>query len=248
MRAGAVTLALMALVRLVMIFNPLGIRFEVFDNRESYGAIAAEAGRRPVVFRHGYAVAAKYIFYTGGEAYCQPNIRYRTHQWQFRDDDDRFTGREVLVECRRRPRPIRRAASGPCGWPTAAASRGSWIPRSTPCAASRSQLTGCPGGLPRAIRCTWRCAWRILSLCRRGGRQRAAVDALEARTLPCRGVRAAAAPFTLPAAGATACDVRFVVPQQLAGERFDVGFALRREGYTNWYNGKALPVEVAPLR
>ena len=54
--------------------------------------------------------------------------------------------------------------------------------------------------------------------------------------------------LTLPAAGATACDVRFVVPQQLAGERFDVGFALRREGYTNWYNGKALPVEVAPLR
>ena len=38
-------------------------------------------------------------FYTGGEAYCQPNIRYRTHQWQFRDDDTRFAGREVLVEC-----------------------------------------------------------------------------------------------------------------------------------------------------
>ena len=53
----------------------------------------------PVVFRYGYAVAAKYAFYTGGEAYCQPNIRYRTHQWQFRDDDSQFIGREVLVEC-----------------------------------------------------------------------------------------------------------------------------------------------------
>lgn len=99
MRAGGVTLALLVLVRLEMIFNPLGIRFEVFDNPESYGAIAAEADGRPVVFRHNYAVAAKYRFYTGGEAYCQPNIRYRTHQWQFRDDDTRFAGREVLVEC-----------------------------------------------------------------------------------------------------------------------------------------------------
>ena len=99
MAAGGATLLLVAAVRVEMIFNPLGLRFEVFDNSESYGAIAAEAQGRPVVFRHGYAVAAKYAFYTGGEAYCQPNIRYRTHQWQFRDDDSRFAGREVLVEC-----------------------------------------------------------------------------------------------------------------------------------------------------
>ena len=99
MRAGGVTVGLIVLVRLVMIFNPLGIRFEVFNNPESYAAIAAEADGRPVVFRYGYAVAAKYAFYTGGEAYCQPNIRYRTHQWQFRDDDSQFIGREVLVEC-----------------------------------------------------------------------------------------------------------------------------------------------------
>ena len=98
MRAGGVTIVLVALVRLEMIFNPLHIRFEVFDNAASYGEIARVADGRPVVFRHGYAVAAKYRFYTGGEAYCQPNIRYRTHQWQFRDDDDRFAGREVLVE------------------------------------------------------------------------------------------------------------------------------------------------------
>ena len=70
MRMGWVTLALIALTRLVMIFNPLGIRYEVFDNRTSYGEIAEIADGRPVVFRHGYAVAAKYAFYTGGEAYC----------------------------------------------------------------------------------------------------------------------------------------------------------------------------------
>ena len=78
MRMGWVTIVLIALTRLVMIFNPLGIRYEVFDNHASYGEIAEIADGRPVVFRHGYAVAAKYAFYTGGEAYCQPNIRYRT--------------------------------------------------------------------------------------------------------------------------------------------------------------------------
>ncbi len=147
----AVTLALMALVRLVMIFNPLGIRFEVFHNTRELRRHRLRGGRAsrrlPPRLCHGGQIRLLY----GRRAYCQPNIRYRTHQWQFRDDDARFTGREVLIECRRRPRPIRRAASGPCGWPTAAASRGSWIPRSTPCAASRSgcgQLTGCPGGLP----------------------------------------------------------------------------------------------------
>ena len=42
MRAGGVTVGLIVLVRLVMIFNPLGIRFEVFNNPESCAAIAAD--------------------------------------------------------------------------------------------------------------------------------------------------------------------------------------------------------------
>mgnify|MGYP000773427424 CR=1 FL=1 len=99
MRAGGVTVGLIVLVRLVMIFNPLGIRFEVFNNPESYAAIAAEADGRPVVFRYGYAVAAKYAFYTGGEAYCQPNIRYRTHQWQFRERCAGFLAAFPLCAC-----------------------------------------------------------------------------------------------------------------------------------------------------
>lgn len=65
MCAGLATILLAGLVRLEMIFNPLGLRFEVFDNPASYGRIAGIAGGRPVIFRHGYAVAAKYAFYTG---------------------------------------------------------------------------------------------------------------------------------------------------------------------------------------
>ena len=47
MRAGGVTVGLIVLARLVMIFNPLGIRFEVFNNPESYAAIAAEGFDSP---------------------------------------------------------------------------------------------------------------------------------------------------------------------------------------------------------
>ena len=161
MRMGWVTLALIALTRLVMIFNPLGIRYEVFDNRTSYGEIAEIADGRPVVFRHGYAVAAKYAFYTGGEAYCQPNIRYRTHQWQFRDDDTRFAGREVLVETPYDEAdttgrvPERRTAQRQAFHVV----RRYAFPSDPPLWTSPSR--GFPNELPRAIRCGFRCESKI---------------------------------------------------------------------------------------
>lgn len=158
MRAGGVTVGLIVLARLVMIFNPLGIRFEVFNNPESYAAIAAEADGRPVVFRYGYAVAAKYAFYTGGEAYCQPNIRYRTHQWQFRDDDSRFIGREVLVEC---PDGTVSDSTRQVRTLTMANGRSfTWFvdPAFHPVRLVDIAFTACPGGWPRARRCASNCA------------------------------------------------------------------------------------------
>ncbi len=98
MRAGWVTLALVALVRLEMIFNPIGLKFEVFDNRTSYTQIAEAAAGRPVIFDSQYAIAAKYLYYTGGEAFSQPNVSHRTSQWQYCDYDSTFIGRDVLVE------------------------------------------------------------------------------------------------------------------------------------------------------
>ncbi|MDR2885370.1 MAG: hypothetical protein LBU95_01130, partial [Rikenellaceae bacterium] len=102
MWSGLVTIALVAIVRVEMIFNPLKIRFEIFNNKESYGAIAAEAAGRPVIFNGNYAIAAKYIYYTGGEAYCQPDLYYRSSQWQLLDYDTRMAGREVLAQVRKR--------------------------------------------------------------------------------------------------------------------------------------------------
>ena len=248
MRAGGVTVGLIVLVRLVMIFNPLGIRFEVFNNPESYAAIAAEADGRPVVFRYGYAVAAKYAFYTGGEAYCQPNIRYRTHQWQFRDDDSQFIGREVLVEC---PDGTVSDSTRQVRTLTMANGRSfTWFvdPAFHPVRLVDIAFTGLPGRvaagetlrLELRIRNPYPYAIRVgagdtqLVMLWKHGRFR--VDEFPTGET-----------FTIPADSELTRGVTFTVLQQLAGETFDVGFALRREGYTNWFNGKSVPTEVGNL-
>ena len=248
MRAGGVTVGLIVLVRLVMIFNPLGIRFEVFNNPESYAAIAAEADGRPVVFRYGYAVAAKYAFYTGGEAYCQPNIRYRTHQWQFRDDDSQFIGREVLVEC---PDGTVSDSTRQVRTLTMANGRSfTWFvdPAFHPVRLVDIAFTGLPGRvaagetlrLELRIRNPYPYAIRVgagdtqlVMLCKHG---RFRVDEFPTGET-----------FTIPADSELTRGVTFTVLPQLAGETFDVGFALRREGYTNWFNGKSVPTEVGNL-
>lgn len=248
MRAGGVTVGLIVLVRLVMIFNPLGIRFEVFNNPESYAAIAAEADGRPVVFRYGYAVAAKYAFYTGGEAYCQPNIRYRTHQWQFRDDDSQFIGREVLVEC-----PDGTVSDSTRQVRTLTMANGqsfTWFvdPAFHPVRLVDIAFTGLPGRvaagetlrLELRIRNPYPYAIRVgagdtqLVMLWKHGRFR--VDEFPTGET-----------FTIPADSELTRGVTFTVLPQLAGETFDVGFALRREGYTNWFNGKSVPTEVGNL-
>lgn len=248
MAAGGATLLLVAAVRVEMIFNPLGLRFEVFDNSESYGAIAAEAQGRPVVFRHGYAVAAKYAFYTGGEAYCQPNIRYRTHQWQFRDDDSRFAGREVLVEC---PPPGIADTTGRVRTVRLANGRSfTWFvdPDFRPVRKVGVTI----GGMPRRVAAGDTLRLRLcfsnpydyairvgmepqgvrLSMLWKHGRFRVEEFPLEDR-------------FTIPAGGEVSHEVIFPVPQRLFGAQFEAGFALCREGYTNWFNGKPVRTEVA---
>lgn len=243
MRAGWVTLALVALVRLEMLFNPLGIRFEVFDNHTSYGQIATIADGRPVIFRHGYAIAAKYAFYTGGEAYCQPNIRYRTHQWQFRDDDTRFEGREVLIETPYDPADTTgriRSVVLPNG------RRFTWLvdPHFHPMRRVEIAFTGLPERvvagdtlrLELMIRNPYPynidlCGDPSLTMVWKHGRFR--VEEFDTGQ-----------ELTIPACGEVVRSVEFVVPAGLAGADFDAGFALRREGYTNWFNGKPLRTEV----
>lgn len=243
MRAGAVVVVLAALVRLEMIFNPLGLRFEVFDNRASYAAIAREAAGRPVLFRGGYAVAAKYAFYTGGEAYCQPDVRYRTHQWQFRDDDTRFAGREVLVETT--------GADPTSATRTIDLANGrefTWLVDLDFRPVRRVDIA-CTG-LPRQV-----AAGDELHLVLRVANPYdypvEVGDDIELTMIWKHGrFRVEEYPlgvcFTLPARGETQIEATFRVPQELTGTEFDTGFALRREGYAHWFNGKTLRTEVAP--
>lgn len=240
-RAGLVTVALVGLVRLEMIFNPLGLRFEVFDNRESYGAIAEAAAGRPVIFARNYARAAKYRFYTGGEAYCQPNLFYRTHHWQFRDDDTRFAGREVLAEClsdtadstlrvRRLRlangsgfdcfvdpdfRPLRRVGIAVEGLPARVAA-GDEL---------RLELT-VDNPYDWAVEVGG--ATRLVMVFKQG-RFRVEEYPLDVR-------------FEVAAGGRERVAVRFRVPEELAGGDFDAGFALRRAGYAHWFNSRPQPV------
>ncbi len=99
MRLGLVTIAIVALLRVEIIFNIFGVseKQHFSGNEVQYGAIYDVAGDRPVIFKGGYATAAKYIFYSDGKGYCTPSLGQRTHQWQF-VDDSKFAGLEALVE------------------------------------------------------------------------------------------------------------------------------------------------------
>lgn len=242
--AGLATIALVGLVRLEMIFNPLGIRFEVFNNKESYGRLAQIAAGRPVVFSGGYSEAAKYNFYTGGEAYCQPSIGYRTHHWQFRDDDTRFAGREVVIEAGSDEptdstkqvryeqllnghdfrwfvdvefRPVRRVDVRFEGLPAEVAA-GEVL---------HFDLTlENPYAYPVEVG-----GEAQLVMIWKEGRFR--VEEFPTGVL-----------CTIPASGEMSCTVTFTVPERLADASYNVGFALRRAGYTHWFNGKSHPSRV----
>lgn len=243
MRAGAVTLGLVVLVRLEMVFNPLGLRFEIFDNRASFAGIAREAAGRPVVFSGRYAPAAGYKFYTGGEAYCQPNIWYRTHQWQFRDDDARFAGREVLVECASDAAPGKEVR-------TLHLKNGGQFsyfvdPEFRPVRAVEIAAEGVPERVSPGdtLHVTLRLANPYDYTLRVGS------DGLSL-VMPWRrdkrhlGLYATGLEFELPARGERTVRFDFVVPDDLAQGRYAVGFALRREGYAHWFNGKTLQTEL----
>lgn len=106
---GGVFLGLMLLIRLVAVFNPLHIQFEVFENKTSYNQIKHVAGDRPVMIGN-YARAAKYRFYTGGEAFSQAGFPGRNSQWMFWDYDHQAKGKEVIFECKNEKRATHKIA------------------------------------------------------------------------------------------------------------------------------------------
>lgn len=104
MWTGLITISLVLLLRIEMVFNPIGLRYQIFNNHESYSQIKEVAGERPVIFSGRYDIPAKYMFYTGAKNVATlPSINYRISQWALWDKDTELTGETVLMEGGREP-------------------------------------------------------------------------------------------------------------------------------------------------
>ena len=95
--AGFCMVFLFFTVRVMALANPIGLKGELWHQREQYEAIAQVAGNRPVVFMHTYTAPPKYTFYTGGQAYCTPYYFNRHSQWQYDTSDRALAGKEVIL-------------------------------------------------------------------------------------------------------------------------------------------------------
>lgn len=95
---AVVSTILFLVVRIVLLFNPFAFKYEVWDNRESYGQIAALADGRPVQFSNDYAASSKYAFYTHQPTYTLPVFYGRESQWRFCNADEQFVGKDVVVQ------------------------------------------------------------------------------------------------------------------------------------------------------
>lgn len=97
-KASLLTLLLLVVVRIEMIFNPLGIYAEIFNNRTLMKDIQSKANGRPVIFDSRYTMAAKYLLYTGEKCYSQADIELRASQWNISENDREFIGKPVMLQ------------------------------------------------------------------------------------------------------------------------------------------------------
>jgi len=92
-----VSVGVMLCARLFLLFNPLHLKGELWDNRKNCEAIAAMAQDRPVVVLHNYTLPCKYIFYTNREACCIPVYYERDSQWRYTSGDSAYAFKPTLV-------------------------------------------------------------------------------------------------------------------------------------------------------
>ncbi len=141
MRAGGVTIALVALVRIEMIFNPLGIRFEVPQPRElrRHRCRGDRASRGlPPRLCHGGQIRLLY-----GAAKPTASPTSATGPTSGSSGTTTPASRGARCSSSARPMPTPRATCGPSAWPTAGPSPGSSTPRSIPCGGSTQPSRGC---------------------------------------------------------------------------------------------------------
>ena len=256
MITGAVTLVLVALTRIEMIFNPLGIRYQIFDNRESYAEIAAAADGRPVLFNCGYTPASKYAFYASTDlVYGQPNVNmpdelhpkanYRSSQWQFRHDDRRFTGMEILAEV-----DSRRFAGNPA-MQTLRLKNGRdfhyiVVKDFRPV---REVAIESAGTLPREVHHGDRLNFTLritnpypYDIDVDGIHHR--LEIIWAHRTPTSALYPLTEGFTVPSGGSIGIGCSFTIPDDLPPQRYTVGFAVRHRDLYTWFGSPTVEVEV----
>lgn len=92
-----ISVVAMICARILLMFNPLHFKGELWNNRKDCEAIAAMAHERPVVVLHNYTLPCKYIFYTGGTACCIPVYYDRDSQWLYTTGDSAYAFQPVVV-------------------------------------------------------------------------------------------------------------------------------------------------------
>ncbi|MBQ0015823.1 MAG: glycosyltransferase family 39 protein [Bacteroidales bacterium] len=98
----AISAVVMVAVRVLVILNPTNIKGQLWNNKESYQAIAQMAHGNAVQFS-GYTQAAKYTFYTGELSSCVPVYYGRLSQWDYNQTDTLMIGQPIIAESQDSP-------------------------------------------------------------------------------------------------------------------------------------------------
>lgn len=97
-KSGSILVVLFVLVRVfAMTYTGDLVRFEIFNNHNSYATLAAEMEGRTLIFDGNYAQASKMNYYSTGRAFAHPSIYNRSSQYQMLDFDDTLYGKRVAV-------------------------------------------------------------------------------------------------------------------------------------------------------
>lgn len=251
MRIGWVTNALILIVKFVLIFNPIGIRAEVFNNQTSYSEIAQEADGRPVIIDTRYTKGAKYDFYTGGEVYCQSRIEHRTSEWQYRNDDDGFINREVIIEVSPENYSEQVRAERIKSIELSDGKMFNYVVEPEFHPVRRVEIEAEEFDLPENIEAGERIAARLkihnpypydievdgkeysLMICWRWSTPRCSYFPLTQN-------------FTIPANGTVEVESQFVVPsaEELPEQRYKVGFTIKHRFLPSWYNSEIFSTQL----
>lgn len=92
-----ISVGVLLCARILLLFNPLHLKGELWNNRTNCEAIAEMAQDRPVVVLHNYTLPCKYIFYTNREACCIPVYYERDSQWRYTSGDSAYAFKPVVV-------------------------------------------------------------------------------------------------------------------------------------------------------